>query len=461
MQSGSARHHVLRLPLRERLAAPARLLLVIWLLFALLVASLILPSRYSAQGTLAFDIATQPAPATVRGIIQVLRSRELAAAVLDRLAPADVARLAARDRGLFPPAWLVPDGAPQRERAAAQLADDLTVTPQHGGRTLDLVVSADRADIAARAVAAYLSAFTALQAGARESAPSGSEALPALRAGPPPVSSAIRDLPPWQLTTALVALAGALALLTVHLQGRPAGRGDAARDPLPQQVPSHRSVAWLDACDGAGLAPDEAIGRIAAHARALPPMGSGEARLIVVTAETPSDISALCAIRLARHLAEDSRVALVALDGASGELASLISDPWAPGMAEMLFGVAGFGETIHRDPLSRAHVIPPGRHARGGPSVVAAERLILILNALRQTYDFVVVAAPVLHGTAGAARLAPLDPLVACVEEADEAPVNVEAYDALAAQGISHVLMLRMHAPADRDDSPLPTSVVA
>ena len=191
---------------------------------------------------------------------------------------------------------------------------------------------------------------------------------------------------------------------------------------------------------------------------------SGASPLVIVSSDDLPEDSAACAIALARRLSEEARVALVALDGGSWVLAGLVPDSFAPGMSELLFGVAGFGETIHRDAHSRAHVIPPGRDARGGSFVVGAERLALVLGALKRTYDYVVVAAPSLSGAEGGERLSALDPLVVCVT-ADTAPSTaaVESFDALAHQRFARVVMLCLADPQGEDSvmegdaPPLPT----
>lgn len=448
MAQDCAARFLSRAPRWDGAGGSARLLVLAWILLASATLMLLVPARYTASTTLSFDVAAQPAPATVRGIMQMLTSREMTFDVLDRLSRTDAAWLA-QPRGILP-ALLAGEERSARDRAAARLGKDLAVTAHHGGRTLEIAATASRPDLAARIVQAYSETFAALQAGARSRTPDMADAIPLLSMSTAVHTPAMRDLPPLPASLGLAGLALALGILTAHLNRRSAIPAHPVDHDLPHQAAPIRRVAWMDAGRGAGLTCADAVRRLAEQVRA--DRGKPGAQLIVLTSEALPDASATCAIGLARLLSEESRVALVALDGASGDLAALIADPWAPGMGEMLFGVAGFGETIHRDPHSRAHVIPPGRDARSGPSVVGADRLTLILNALRQTYDFVVVAAPVLGGTAGAANLAGLSPYVVCIEEAGEGSASVEAYDALAAQGFGHVLMLRI----DTAQGPVP-----
>ncbi|WP_127089436.1 hypothetical protein [Aquabacter cavernae] len=408
-----------------------------WVLLAITVLFVVLPARYTAQAVLSFDVAVQPPPATVRGITQVLTSRDLALEVLDRLPPADAARLTTPLAPLQD--WLGADPVVPRERAAARLLARLSVEPRQGGRLLDIAITASDPRLASEVVRAYVAAFGAMQAGARNSAPEQAEAaLPRLSVSSGPAAPARRDPP--SLGFLLAAGGCALALLLVSGRPRPTPmEPQGKRQDLPRAHEAAPRVAWLDAGRGAGLPCRRAAHLLADQIAAAP----RDRQLIITTSDMPSEMPATFAITLARHLAEDSRVALVALDGLSGELSALISDPWAPGMAEMLFGVAGFGETIYRDPLSRAHVIPPGRDTRGGPGVVGADRLGLILTALRETYDFVIVAAPVLGAAPEAVKLARLSPYVVCVEPPCADEPSVEPYAALAAQGFDRVLMVR------------------
>jgi len=442
------------------------LVLAAW--FALICAAFLalLPLRYTATTRISFEVATQPSAAMVRGVVQVLESREMALHVLDRLDAADLTRLADGRMPLSAPGWFTGETPGQRDRALATLLDGLRVTPLLGGRMLSVAFSSSRPALSAVVAQSYARSFAALDASVRdEAAPNTTIAIPPTRLGVPAESPTLPDLP--RPITLLALSAAAIALFFFGQRQLRAPR-DGARPhgaTLPRQAQSVERISWLDAGSGVGLSCEDAVERLALRLNAAAPQPGNGGRLVVFTSEGPRAESALCAIELARRLAqEDTRVALVALDGDSGDLGALISDPWAPGMTEMLFGVAGFGETIHRDPKSRAHVIPPGRHARGGASVVGADRLTLILRALRQTYDHVVVASPALPGTVGADRIAALGPLLVCIEEGGTTALpGVETYDALAAHGFGEVIMLRLadavEAPAETGQRPASAKV--
>ncbi|MCX7898918.1 MAG: exopolysaccharide transport family protein [Methylocystis sp.] len=100
--------------------------------------------------------------------------------------------------------------------------------------------------------------------------------------------------------------------------------------------------------------------------------------------------SAEAAIALGRNLARRGRALLVAADPGPACYERLIkpSPEGAKGLADLLAGEADFGETIFRDLSSRLHVMP------GGSSAAAMQHdLALIVEALSQTYDFVIFAA--------------------------------------------------------------------
>ncbi|ADH88977.1 lipopolysaccharide biosynthesis protein [Ancylobacter novellus DSM 506] len=170
-----------------------------------------------------------------------------------------------------------------------------------------------------------------------------------------------------------------------------------------------------------------------------------DARLVVVTGPSADEGIGRCAVALGRSLAAhaERRAVIVCLDVAAPALDGLTADPRAPGLTDLLFGVASFSDAIHREISSRCHVIPPGRGAREADGLVAADRLPLILTALKQTYDHVVVAAPPLGATEGAGRIAALGPTTILVTQPGGLATDaVQAFDALAAQGFGDIAMV-------------------
>lgn len=412
-----------------------------------------LPPRFAATATATFDVGVQPPAAVVRGISQVLASREMARDVVGHLPPADVARLAAGD-SLFP-AVAETDARTLADEAARRVAQAVEIAAQDGGRALDISVSAPTPSLAARLANAYVRAAVDLKAGAhgRE----GAASLPGLSAGPAAESSLLPQVP-GPVPLALLIAAGGTFALGRRRRHEPPRQGRLDPIELPRELDGHHRISWLDGRGDSGLDIDAAVPQLLPHARAVPSAAAGRirGRLVLVTSDGLPAPASACATTLARRLADEAVVVLVVLGHADGELAELGCETSDPGMRELLLGRARFGETLHRDPHSRAHVIPPGHLPPGmtsatGLDPASAGPLAAVLEALRHTYDYVVVANPPL--VADDTALPGLDPLVVCLH-ADSAPATaaVESFDALASMHFSRVVMVR-HAtgetPAD------------
>lgn len=96
-------------------------------------------------------------------------------------------------------------------------------------------------------------------------------------------------------------------------------------------------------------------------------------------------------VSLTRMLADAGhRVILIDMTGSGYPTELMAEDPGALGVTDLLCGEAAFGDTIHGDRLSDAHLIPQGqsdvRRAMRG-----VDRLSLLLDALAAAYDLVVV----------------------------------------------------------------------
>ncbi|UWU12678.1 GumC family protein [Rhizobium sullae] len=117
---------------------------------------------------------------------------------------------------------------------------------------------------------------------------------------------------------------------------------------------------------------------------------SSRATLAVAISPTGDDGSA-ATVTLARTLTDAGRrVVLVDMTGSGYPTELMAEDLNAPGVTDLLCGAAAFGETIHGDRHSDAHLIPQGtsdiRQAMRG-----ADRLSLLLDALSSAYDLVIV----------------------------------------------------------------------
>lgn len=103
------------------------------------------------------------------------------------------------------------------------------------------------------------------------------------------------------------------------------------------------------------------------------------------------DDGSTATVMLARSIAEHGRSVVLVDMTSSGCPSRLMSqEPGLAGVADLLFGETAFGETIHHDRLSNAHIVPQG-NARPQQAVRVIERLTMVLHALADTYDTVLL----------------------------------------------------------------------
>ena len=174
----------------------------------------------------------------------------------------------------------------------------------------------------------------------------------------------------------------------------PAQPAAAPQAPTPQASAPHASAPAPQApAPQASATPPAAAGR-STDRLASGLRRSGEtARRITVVGVTRNIGTTSTAIALARALSEEGRVVLVDLALGAPNISAISSDPSAPGIAELIRGVASFRHIITRDRFSRAHVVAAGRAPADINSAMTSERLAIGMNALARTYDHVVVDA--------------------------------------------------------------------
>jgi exopolysaccharide transport family protein len=153
------------------------------------------------------------------------------------------------------------------------------------------------------------------------------------------------------------------------------------------------------------------------------------------------------AVALARVLAQNARVILVDLSLERPHLATITSDPRAPGVADLVRGTASFGQIITRDRSSRLQVVAAGRPGTDANAIYMSERLPIAIDALSRTYDHVVIdagAAPHIPAER-IARFAPCGVLVTNGLSAANADV---VRNHLAKAGFTDIAMFAGSAPA-------------
>jgi polysaccharide biosynthesis transport protein len=151
---------------------------------------------------------------------------------------------------------------------------------------------------------------------------------------------------------------------------------------------------------------------IEAMAEALREAGDVGKRIAVVGAARSIGTTPT-AVALARALSRDARVMLIDFALERPNLATISTDPRAPGLAELARGTASFAQVITRDRFSRVQMIAAGRVGTDAAAVVMSDRLTVGIDALSRTYDHVVIDAGAAMPPERIARLAPCGVLVA------------------------------------------------
>lgn len=227
---------------------------------------------------------------------------------------------------------------------------------------------------------------------------------------------------------------------------------------MPAELVAPTRSSWLGKREApvpvSAEKPQRAAGQrlsaIADHAQSL---GHG---ILVVTPSEPGAPAAEVALELARELGQrGGRVLLLNFEVSESVISGLVADPRKPGLADLLFGVAHFGEVIQRDRASRVHVIPVGRGIRDTAALLGGERLAIVLGALTQTYDHIVASAPALTQLPKTERLARFSRGALLVAPEGREDAGSAASDALSARGFASVAVVTV-AP-----EPVPPSTSA
>ena len=175
-------------------------------------------------------------------------------------------------------------------------------------------------------------------------------------------------------------------------------------------------------------------------ARSLRMAGDGGRRLAVFGVSRNVGTT-LSAVTLARALARDAKVVLIDLAVGAPNIAAISADPNAPGVAEVVRGMASFGDVITRDKLSRVHLVGAGRVGSDGPAIVASQRLAMMVEALARSYDHVIIDSGATF-EAPVERLYRLAPRAILVATDELSPATRAARDRLAAAGYGEIAVL-------------------
>ena len=112
---------------------------------------------------------------------------------------------------------------------------------------------------------------------------------------------------------------------------------------------------------------------------------------IAISVSPSGDRGSTAAVMLARRIAEDDRKTLIIdLTGSACPTRLMAQSMHVPGITDLLVGDAAFGDIIHGDRLSSAHIIPRG-NANIKRAMRGIDRLAMVIDSLSDAYDTVIV----------------------------------------------------------------------
>lgn len=116
----------------------------------------------------------------------------------------------------------------------------------------------------------------------------------------------------------------------------------------------------------------------------------GAKPVVLVVSPTGAEGSALT-VALARRLADEGRPTVLVDMTVNGEPSRLMTkEQELPGIMDLLVGESAFGDAIHGDRASLAHIIPRGVVKPTGP-VKVYDRLAMVVGALSDAYETVLI----------------------------------------------------------------------
>lgn len=112
---------------------------------------------------------------------------------------------------------------------------------------------------------------------------------------------------------------------------------------------------------------------------------------VAISVSLIGDEGSAATVALARTVAATGlRTIVIDMSGSALPTRLMAEQKTLPGITNLLAGDAAFGETIHADRLSDAHLLPQGT-ADARRAMRAADRLSMIIDALADAYDLVLV----------------------------------------------------------------------
>jgi uncharacterized protein involved in exopolysaccharide biosynthesis/Mrp family chromosome partitioning ATPase len=254
---------------------------------------------------------------------------------------------------------------------------------------------------------------------------------------------------PKKLPTVLIATFATLVLssgllMTKEILSAPVGfvpaRGDqaaATADGLTSRVGAIVNGPRWSEPPAASDIPNSSIANVAYYLR----RGGAAARQLAVFGAVQGMNTTQTAIKLARALAEDSRVVLVGLASGDTAIRGISSEPSAQGLAEFARGTASVGDIITKDKLSPLHLISAGQAPIDWIDILASPGMVTNFDALARSYDHVIVDAGDIAGSE-IGRIAEVAPHAVLVTDTLANPATTSARERLLASGFGDVRIL-------------------
>jgi Mrp family chromosome partitioning ATPase len=163
-----------------------------------------------------------------------------------------------------------------------------------------------------------------------------------------------------------------------------------AHEPLGGAAPA---AALVISAGEPQLAPKGSIGEIAARLDRAAKRGTGFRTL--VTGETAGIEPGAEALSLGKMLAASGKSVIIVDWSTSGAgLAGELGIAARPGLSELIDGRATFEDIVQRVPGGEVHAIASGPSAATSTGEVDADRVNLILDALDEAYDHIIIVGP-------------------------------------------------------------------
>ena len=169
---------------------------------------------------------------------------------------------------------------------------------------------------------------------------------------------------------------------------------------------------------------------------------------VAVCVSPEGDEGSAAAVMLARTVAGDGlKTLLIDLTGSACPTELMAESMRLPGLTDLMCGEISIADSIHPDRLSSAHIIPRG-NANARRAMRAIDRLPMIIDALTEAYDLVVVECGAAD-VASIARIARAErgEIVISILRSDEAEV-AELLAEFNAEGFEDVLLMTSGQPA-------------